>query len=236
MPRFVPGLLLLCEGEHGGYARGAVEGFGDGGEAGGVDLCASGEEAAEAHDERAPFDGIDVVGLAFEAEVRRDVDAEDFYLEGDEAARGFGGGDGVGGGEGGLELDGTLSYAWGGDEVGGLRGEAGGGELVAAGGVALGELVGRDGIGAGEERKAIDIGGLVDGGEVEDAVVGALDVLRGLGLCAEAEDGVPAEPPGRGDGGEVGGAVFVEAADEDDRSAEVEDRWVDGLVHVCSRG
>lgn len=95
------------------WRRGAVGGFGDGGEAGVADARAQSIEMLEAHDERASLVGVDAVGVACELDGFVDVDALDVDFEGDEAAAEVGGlvGDGVDVFEGGFEVGGALKGA-----------------------------------------------------------------------------------------------------------------------------
>lgn len=66
------------------------------------------------------------------------------------------------------------------------------------------EFVGRDGIGAGEFGEAVDGVDLGGGGEVEDALCFAEEVLGGMTFGAEAEHAIPAQPPCGGHGSDVG--------------------------------
>lgn len=89
----------------------------------------------------------------------------------------------------------------------------------------------RDGLGACGAGEGIDSGAHGGGGEVEHALLGAEEVVGCAGGGGEAEEAAVGEPPGGGDGGEVGGLVRVEGGDEDDGRAEVEDCGGDGGVH-----
>lgn len=86
----------------------------------------------------------------------------------------------------------------------------------------------------GHHLRARRLGEPVDGAglgvvrEVDDALSGAQDVLRGLALGGQAEDAAVAEPEDGGGGREVEGAVLVLGGDDGDGGAPVEDGGVDG--------
>lgn len=88
-----------------------------------------------------------------------------------------------------------------------------------------------DGLGACGAGEGIDSGTHGGRGEVEHALLGAEEVVGCAGGGVEAEEAAVGEPPGGGDGGEVGGSVRVEGGDEDDGRAEIEDCGGDGGVH-----
>jgi hypothetical protein len=54
-----------------------------------MNFFAEAEEAAEAHHQRTPFERVDVVRFAFEPQLRSDVDAKDFHLQGNKSTGRF---------------------------------------------------------------------------------------------------------------------------------------------------
>src|SRR5207245_3828451 len=52
----------------------------------------------------------------------------------------------------------------------------------------------------------------------------------------QTKHATPAEPPYRRHRCEVGGAVVVEARDEGHRRAEIQNRWIDRLMHTAMMG
>src|SRR5262249_35077392 len=92
--------------------------------------------------------------------------------------------------------------------------------------VAPRQLPGRNRIAAGEARQTIDRRDIVHRWQVQDALLCADHVERGLGQCIQTEDTAPAEPERRRHRGEVGRAVLVFTADQHDRRAEIQDGWL----------
>jgi hypothetical protein len=75
--------------------------------------------------------------------------------------------------------------------------------------LASGEFAGGEGVAAGGAGDPVDVGCHLGGGESQDALAGADEVLMGFRRGGEAEDAALAEPLGGGHGGEVDGAVLV---------------------------
>src|SRR6185436_5293502 len=70
--------------------RWRVDRFRNLGQPRGMDLGAQSKELAEAHDQRAPFGGIDAVFVAFHHDLFGDVDTFDADFDGDQGGRLFG--------------------------------------------------------------------------------------------------------------------------------------------------
>ena len=159
-----------------------------------MDLGAQAVEVAEAHDERAPTIRVDPVGIGVAENRGLGPNAQDSQLERNEIGCVLG--QRMRGGQLGFHLERTFLDERSVDQLGLLGCQPRCCELVGAEGVTHKLFVGWDGIGGGEPGQPVYKGDFICRWQVEGALTGALDVLRGLGSRSEAEDAIPTEPPG----------------------------------------
>lgn len=92
-------------------------------------------------------------------------------------------------------------------------------------------LIGGDRVAACRQRQPIDRADQIHRGQVQHTVGIVAQVGRGLRAFAHADHAKLGQPPRRRNGREVGRAVLVLGGDQHDGCAEVQNAWVDGLVH-----
>ena len=193
------------------------------------------KEVLEAHDQRAPALGIDPVPVPGEPHRVGHVHPQDPHLERHRPSppRRIAHRQRMYRRQLRLEVDRALRHARGCHQLARDRREAGVRELVLHMPVAVGGLPFRHGVRPRGPRQPVHRPDLFHRRQAEDALAGALDVGRRVRARAEAEQAAPAQPPGAGHRGEVGGAVGIGRADQHDGGAEVEDGGIDRAVHAA---
>lgn len=191
-------------------------------------------QVAKHHDHGLPLVSVDPIAMTFHPQVLVDADPEDPDLDQeDETLGGSTSEHLVGGDQLGFHDDGTLFDPRTRDVLGRARRQARDAELVLDEAVSTRSFALGNRVGACSPRKRVDRVGHVVGGEIQDALFSAQDVLGRLGRCVEAEDATMTEPERRGHGTDVGGSVWIIAGDENYRSTPVENGGRNILVlHV----
>ena len=109
-----------------------------------------------------------------------------------------------------FHLHGTLGDAWRQNFYRGYRREPGYAELVRFIAIAPAYLLLRNRVSSGRKRQLINVVHLILARQIDDALTGANEVLRGLAHRAQTQHAAPAKPPGRGHRRQIGRAVLIE--------------------------